>query len=90
MEPMRLWTAIKLLAACFLVGLALAWLETSPVELMTDLWGTVQRLAATLTAQAARLLGSGSAAVGYVLTGAVVVIPLWLLFRLLDVLRGRR
>ena len=87
---MRLWTAVKLLIACFAVGLLLAWIDRSPTGVLERAWTSLVAATNTLVRQAQHLVGSGGDVVGYVLTGAVVVIPLWLLFLLLGALRRRR
>ncbi|MCB1834812.1 MAG: hypothetical protein KDH19_15475 [Geminicoccaceae bacterium] len=65
-------TVIKLLLASLVVGMALAWLELSPRELLS--WAQQQL---------AEIVGNASDyvqwAVSYVLLGAVIVVPIWLL-----------
>ena len=87
---MRLWTAVKLLVACFVVGVVLAWIDRSPTGVLERAWTTTVAAARALWRQFQSLVGSGGDVVGYVLTGAVVVIPLWLLFLLVGALRRRR
>ena len=87
---MNLWTVLKLLVACFVVGVVLAWIGRSPTAVLEQTWQTTLAALATLWHQFEALIGSGSDVVGYVLTGAVVVIPLWLLFLLVGALRRRR
>ncbi len=87
---MNLWTVLKLLVACFVVGVVLAWIDRSPTGVLERAWQTTVAAANTLWRQFQGLLGSGSDVVGYVLTGAIVVVPLWLLFLLIGALRRRR
>ena len=77
-------TIVKLAVASVVVGLVLGVLGVNPVELWTGLW----RAAADGVRQAFDW-GTGWVAVLFaaMATGAVVVLPLWLLRR---VLAGRR
>ncbi|MFO1067007.1 MAG: DUF6460 domain-containing protein [Geminicoccaceae bacterium] len=75
-------TALRLLVASFAVGLVLSWLDWSPQDVW--LWGRDLVLAAF--ARADTLLGS---ALTYVLMGAVVVVPLWLLHLVWRTVRAR-
>jgi len=76
-------TIIKLLIACFLVGLALVYFNVSPQELLLDMFNIVKRVAQWCVSR----FGT---AMSYILLGAVVVIPIWLVFYLLRAVRGRR
>ncbi|TVQ36225.1 MAG: hypothetical protein EA356_06075 [Geminicoccaceae bacterium] len=87
---MSLWTVIKLLVACFVVGLLFAWLDTTPHAQLDKIWRAAADGAGTALRQLQALLGTSGQVVGYVLTGAVVVVPLWLLFWLLGAIRKRR
>ena len=75
-------TVVRLLVASFLVGLVLSWLDWSPQDVW--LWG--RDLVVAAFARADDLLGS---ALTYVLIGAVVVVPLWLLHLLWRTVRAR-
>jgi hypothetical protein len=76
-------TIVKLIIACFLVGLVLVWLNLQPKDLLIQGWHWVKALAEW----AVENLGS---AMSYILLGAVVVLPVWLVFYLLRALRGRK
>lgn len=75
-------TILRLVLASFLVGLALAFLDITPHEL----FALLRRLAGEL---AADFWSWVSWALSYVLVGAVVVVPLWLLGLLWRMLRRR-
>ena len=66
---------LRLILLSFLVGAALAWLDIRPAEL---LWW-VEGLARRLWAFGFEGLREG---VGYILVGAMIVVPLWLVSRL--------
>ncbi|MCG8545208.1 MAG: DUF6460 domain-containing protein [Alphaproteobacteria bacterium] len=76
-------TIVKLLIACFLVGAALAYFNVDPRDLLTD---TVQ-VAKDLANWSVSGFGS---ALSYVLLGAVVVLPIWLVVYLLRAARGKK
>ncbi len=76
-------TVIKLVIACFVVGLLLVWLDLDPKDVLLQGWRWVRSLAEWTVAH----LGS---AMSYILLGAVVVLPVWLVFYLLRALRSRR
>lgn len=70
----------RLVFLSFLVGAALAWLDIRPAELLHWLESLIRRI---------WLLGFEGMrdAFGYVLVGAMIVVPLWLISRLFG---GRR
>lgn len=76
-------TIVKLLIACFLVGLVLVWLNLEPKDVLFQGWHLVKSLAEWTMEN----LGS---AMSYILLGAVVVLPIWLVFYLLRAIRGRK
>ena len=71
----------RLLMLSLIVGACLMWLEIHPAEVL----GNVERLALRLWN-----LGFGAVRVvlDYVIAGAIIVIPIWLALRLLNVGRG--
>ena len=75
-------TIVRLLLASFLVGLALAFLDITPRELFA--W--IRQLACEI---AADFWAWVSWAMSYVLVGAVVVVPVWLVALLWRSLRRR-
>lgn len=75
-------TILKLLAACLVVGLLLAALDVTPTEVFRDMGGTLRE---TLD-MASSFLGW---ALQYILLGAAVVIPIWLVIVAVNLLRGR-
>jgi len=74
---------VKVLIACLLVGLLLSWFAIDPRTILVDAWGAIGDIAA-LTADAAGW------ALPYVLTGAVIVVPIVALASLLRLLKTRR
>lgn len=76
-------TVIKLVIVCFLVGFALVWFNLDPKDVLMQGWRGV------------KALGEWSVdvfgwAISYILLGAVIVLPIWLVFYLLRAFRGRR
>ena len=76
-------TIVKLVIACFRVGLVLVWLNLQPKDVLLQGWYWVKSLAEWVMEN----LGS---AMSYILLGAVVVLPIWLIFYLLRAIRGRK
>ena len=76
-------TVVKLVIACFLVGLFLAWFNLDPRELLTE---TV-KLAKDMADWSFARFGK---AMSYIMVGAVVVVPIWLVFYLMRAMRGRK
>lgn len=83
-------TLVKLLVASLVVGVVLASLDLRPPELLDRLVDGGRRLGRLLATLVERLFDSAGDIVGYVLLGAVVVIPIWLASLLLQALRRRR
>lgn len=75
-------TVIKVALACFLVGLLLAFFDLDPVRLMRNLPDEVYAVFDLL-------LGWTRRAVPYIMLGAIVVIPIWLIRVLLRAVRNR-
>lgn len=86
---MALGTLLRLLVASLVVGVALAWLDVAPGSLLARGRALALEAFAMTRSLVERLVESGGDVVAYVLTGAVVVIPLWLLGRLWRALRRR-
>jgi uncharacterized oligopeptide transporter (OPT) family protein len=76
-------TILKLLIASLLVGLVMSWFDITPRSLIENFGDTVVRMFANL----ASFFGW---AVDYILLGAVIVVPLWLIVFLIDRMKGRR
>jgi hypothetical protein len=76
-------TVVKLLIASLLVGLAMRLLGVTPRSLIANFGATVER---TFDA----LAGFAGWAVDYVLLGAVIVVPIWLVVFLLDLAKSKR
>ena len=65
-------TVLKLALACFVVGLVLHFFDIDPIRLMRNLPDTVYAVFELL-------LGWIRSAVPYIMLGAIVVIPIWLI-----------
>lgn len=76
-------TIIKIAIASLLVGFALSFLGITPQSVLQALGGTAQDLFEVA-------LSFLRWAMKYVLIGAVVVVPIWLVFFLWRLARGRR
>ena len=76
-------TIVKLLIASLLVGLVMHWFGITPRSLIANFGASVARIFETL----ASLTGW---AVDYVLVGAVIVVPIWLVVFLLDLVKTKR
>ncbi len=78
-----LTTVFKLFIASLLVGLVMHWFGITPRSLVVDFGATMGRLFDTLA-------GFFGWAVEYVLYGACIVLPIWLIVVLLDRAKGKR
>ena len=76
-------TILKLLIASLLVGLVMRWFDITPRSLIANFGDTVQRMFE-------RLAGFFGWAVDYILVGAVIVVPIWLVVFLLDRIKTKR
>lgn len=76
-KPYKLtvFTIVRLLLACFVVGLAMTYFQVTPREVVTTAiaWGK------DLADWSTSVFGS---AMSYVLFGAILVVPLWLVYYL--------
>ena len=72
---------VKLLFVSLVVGALLMWLEIEPMDLVYGARRLFDRISS---------LGFGAVhtVLGYVITGAIIVVPIWLVLRLLSA--GRR
>lgn len=75
-------TIVKLVVISIAVGLVLAWANVTP-------WGLIENVRAALERLFAHGFGMIRDLVGYFLVGAVIVIPIWIVLRLLQSSRGR-
>lgn len=82
MPRITLATLVKLLLACLVVGAVMSWLGLTPQEF----WRTVRDFFVEGIESAERWVGS---VLGYVLIGAVVVVPIWLARYVWRAVRGR-
>jgi hypothetical protein len=86
---LRFGTLLRLLLASLVVGLVLTWLDIEPTDLIARARAAFAWGVAELRALSGDLVGSAGDLVGYVLVGAVVVVPIWLLSLLVKALRRR-
>ena len=77
------WTIIKLAIVCFIVGVLLAFFDVDPVSLMRNFPDAIYSIFEVL-------LGWTRSAVPYIMLGAIVVIPIWLVLFLLRVARRKK
>lgn len=76
-------TILKILIASLLVGLVMSWFDITPRSLIANFGDTVVRIfgkAATFV----------DWAIDYILVGAVIVVPIWLIVFLLDRVKSKR
>jgi hypothetical protein len=76
-------TVFKLFIASLLVGMVMHWFDITPRSLVVDFGATMGRLFDTLA-------GFFGWAAEYVLYGACIVLPIWLIVTLLDRAKGKR
>jgi len=76
-----LGTILKLVVISIAVGLVLAWLNLTPWELLENIRRSLEHLFS-------RGFGMVRDLFGYFLLGAVIVIPIWIVLRLLQSSRG--
>lgn len=74
--------ALRLVFLSFVVGIILAALNMNPLDLLYMAWDFIERLW-NMGFEALGRLG------GYLVAGALVVLPVWIVLRLLAVGRGR-
>ena len=82
MSPRVKETAIKIAIASLVVGLFLGFFDIDPRELLADFGETVQHIFSVVASIV-------EWAVKYVLLGAIVVVPIWLVFFAIGRLRNR-
>ncbi|MDP6573023.1 MAG: DUF6460 domain-containing protein [Rhodospirillales bacterium] len=82
MPPRVKETAIKIAIASLIVGLLLGFFDIDPRELLADFGETVQHIFSAVASVV-------EWAVKYVLLGAIVVVPIWLIFFAIGWLRDR-
>ncbi len=76
MKRESLHTVIKLLIASLVVGLVMAMVNVTPLSL-------IQNLGDNFEAMFSAFVNAASWAITYIIMGAVIVVPIWLLFRLM-------
>lgn len=76
-------TILKLLIASLLVGLVMSWFDITPRSLIENFGDTVVRMFG-------KVVTFFSWAFEYILLGAVIVVPIWLIVFLIDRAKGRR
>ena len=76
-------TIVKLVIACFVVGLVLTAFNLDPQRVFAE----AVRFAKHVANWSLSMFGS---AMSYILLGAVVVLPVWLVLYLMRIIGGRR
>lgn len=76
-------TIVKLLIASLLVGLAMSWFDITPRSLIENFGDSVVRMFG-------KIASFFDWALDYILVGAIVVVPIWLIIFVLDRLKGKR
>ncbi len=82
MPPQVRETAVKLAVASLIVGLFLGFFDINPRELLADFGETVQQIFSVVASVVEWM-------VKYLLLGAVVVVPIWLIFFLIGRVKRR-
>jgi hypothetical protein len=77
-----LWVILRLIVFSIVVGIVLQWLDITPFALVDRVVSFVRRLV-DRGFDAVRDIGS------YLVVGAMVVVPVWLVMRVLGTTRGR-
>jgi len=75
-------TIVKILIVSLLVGFALTLFDITPKQLLANLGGTVQSIFEVGVSMV-------EWAVPYILLGAVVVVPIWIVVKLWGVVKNR-
>ena len=83
-------TTIKLLVISLLVGWALTVFDITPQQLMADLGGTIKSIFEVFVDLFRWVVSQFGGAVSYVLLGAVVVVPIWILMKLWAYVKERK
>jgi hypothetical protein len=75
-------TIVKLLVASLIVGLLMRWFDVTPRSLIANFGETIARAFD-------RLAHFAGWAIDYVLLGAVIVVPVWLVWFLVNRMKGK-
>lgn len=75
-------TIVKLLIASLIIGMLLTFFDITPERLLASFGETVQRIFQIV-------VSFGEWSIRYILVGAVVVVPIWLIMLLLRVARRK-
>lgn len=76
-------TVLKLALASLVVGLVLRWLDITPEDIFANFGDTIL----AIFTKATEFVEWGA---GYIVIGAVIVVPLWLIVTLVNAMSGRR
>ncbi|MEK0082477.1 DUF6460 domain-containing protein [Benzoatithermus flavus] len=82
LPPITFGTILRILLASLVVGMAMAWFDLQPRDVLHWITGNIDEAIANV--QAWIVWG-----IKYVLLGAVIVVPIWAIGYLLRFLRGR-
>lgn len=76
-------TILKLFVASLIVGMLMRWFDVTPRSLIANFGHTVERLFSSIA-------GFFGWAFEYVLLGACIVLPIWLIVFFIDRAKGKR
>lgn len=76
-------TVLKIVILCFFVGWGLSLFDLTPLDL-------VRRFVDNVDEALAWLAGSAGTILSYILLGAVIVVPIWVLTLVYDYVKQRR
>ena len=83
-------TTIKLIVISLLVGWALTVFDITPQQLMADLGGTLRSIIEVFVDLFRWVVSQFGGAVSYILLGAVVVLPIWIVMKLWAYVKERK
>jgi hypothetical protein len=83
-------TTIKLIVISLIVGWGLTVFDITPQQLLADLGGTIQSIFKVFVDLFRWVVSQFGGLASYILLGAVVVIPIWIVMKLLDYVKARK
>ena len=83
-------TTIKLVVVSLLVGWGLTVFDITPQQLLADLGGTIQSIFSVFVDLFRWVVSQFGGAASYILLGAVVVIPIWVVMKLWAYVKERK
>ncbi|MBT3702480.1 MAG: hypothetical protein HOE62_03125 [Alphaproteobacteria bacterium] len=83
-------TTIKLVVVSLLVGWGLTVFDITPQQLLADLGGTIKSIFEVFVDLFRWVVSQFGGVASYILLGAVVVIPIWVVLKLLTYVKERK